>query len=74
MKIDYNNIDQITIEYVLELDSYTHPPVWLREDYLSMRGMAFCSDRAMYNWLDRLADIKQAIRITKDYDFNVDRI
>lgn len=74
MKIDYNNPDQITVEYVLELDAYKHPPVWLREDYLSMRGICYGSDRPMYNWLDRLADIKQAIRIIEDYDFNVDKL
>lgn len=74
MKIDYNNPDQITVEYLLDLDAFPYPPVWLRDDYLSMRGMAFYSDRPMYNWLDRLADMKQAVRIIENYDFNVDKI
>lgn len=74
MKIDFNNLDQITVDYVLELDSHKFPPVWLRDDYLSMRGMCFTSDRAMYNWLDRLADMKWVVRITEGYEFRVDKL
>lgn len=74
ISIDYNNPEQITVEYVLWLDGWDNPPVWLRDDYLSMRGMAFCGNRPMYNWLDRLSDVKQAVRILKDYDFNVDKV
>lgn len=73
ISIDYNNPDQITVEWVLYLDSLENPPVWLRDDYLSMRGMAFCSNRAMYNWLDRLADMKQALATVNNYDFRVDK-
>lgn len=73
ISIDYNNPDQITVEYVLFLDSLGVPPVWLRDDYLSMRGMCFSSNRPMYNWLDRLADMKEAIRITQDHKFRADK-
>lgn len=74
ISIDYNNPDQITVDWILYLDAMKRPPVWLGDDYLSMRGMAFCGDRPMYNWLDRLADMKEAIRIVDGYKFNVDKI
>lgn len=74
ISIDYNNPDQITVEWILYLDSLEHPPVWLRGDYLSMRGMCYSSDRPLYNWLDRLADMKQAVAIMNNYDFRVDKI
>ena len=74
ISIDYNNPDQITVEYVLWLDAWEVPPVWLREDYLSMRGMCYSSNRPMYNWLDRMADMKQAVAIIENHDFRVDKI
>lgn len=72
--IDYNNPDQITVEYVLWLDAWDNPPIWLRDDYLCMRGICYSSNRSMYNWLDRLADMKEVVKLAQEYEFRVDKM
>lgn len=73
MKIDMENLDSVDVVFLTELDSLTNPPVWLRDDYLSMRGMAFCGDRKLYDYLERVAWVKECM-YESGYEFNCDKI
>lgn len=46
--------------------------VWMRDDYLSMRGMAFCGDRKTYDLLELVAQLKEQLR-KEGYEFNCDK-
>lgn len=46
--------------------------VWMRDDYLSMRGMAYNDDRKLYDRLELVAQFKE-VMIEEGYVFNCDR-
>lgn len=71
LKIDIDNLESITPDFVKQLDAYKFPPVWLQDDYLSMRSMAFCGNKPLYFYLDKLQEVKDNLR-EEGYVFNCD--
>lgn len=71
MKIDMSNLDSVTYEFLKFMDSEGYRPAWLTWSYLSMRDMAFYSDRKLYDYLERVAEVKEQM-IKDGYSFHVD--
>lgn len=71
MKVDMNNLDSITPEFLKLMDSEGYRPAWITWSYLSMRGMAFSSDRKLYDYLERVEEVKEQM-IKDGYSFYVD--
>lgn len=71
MKIDMSNLDSVDVVFIKELDNLPNPPVWIRDDYLSMRGIVFYSDRKLYDYLERIAWVKECM-YESGYAFNCD--
>lgn len=72
MKQSYD-LTKMDREMLLELDSRPFPPIWICDDYLSMRGMAFCTDRPLYDFLEKIDKLKEEIE-AEGYEFNCDKI
>ena len=75
MKFDLTKIDKQMmkdIDILPQGDSGLKGVVWMRDDYLSMRGMAFCGDRRTYDLLEITADLKEQLR-SEGYEFNCDK-
>jgi hypothetical protein len=74
MKFDLNKIDKQMMKDIDSLDDTAGNKgvVWMRDDYLSMRGMAFYGDRKTYDLLELVAGFKE--EMCKDgYEFNCDK-
>jgi len=52
-------IENITPEFVKKYDGKL---VWLRDDYLSMRGVCYHDDRQTYDLLEHVANVKEELR------------
>lgn len=74
MKFDLTKIDLQMMKDIDNLeDTFGNKGVvWMRDDYLSMRGMAFCGDRRTYDLLEIAADLKEQLR-SEGYEFNCDK-
>lgn len=46
--------------------------VWMRDDYLSMRGMAFAGDRETWQLLEDVSILKEDLKL-EGYEFNCDK-
>lgn len=71
MNIDTGNLDSVTPEFLKLMDSEGYRPAWLTWSYLSMRGMAFYSNRKLYDYLERVAEVKEQM-IKDGYSFHID--
>ena len=73
MKFDLTKIDKQMMKDLDELQGAdgNKGVVWMRDDYLSMRGMAFCGDRETYDLLELVAQFKEVMR-HEGYEFNCD--
>ena len=75
MKFDLTKLD---IQMMKDLDQIPAGKngekgvIWMRGDYLSMRGMAFCADRKTYDLLELVAQFKEVMR-HDGYEFNCDK-
>lgn len=74
MKFDLTKLD---FQMMKDLDNLENSDgsfgvVWMRDDYLSMRGMAFCGDRKTYDLLELVAQFK-AVMQSECYEFNCDK-
>lgn len=54
-------IADVTEEFLLEKLKNKNV-IWVRDDYLSMRGMAFCGDKELYDLLEHTANLKEKLR------------
>lgn len=76
MKFDLTEFDIQMMKDVDQLpasiDGVKKGVVWMRDDYLSMRGMAFCGDRKTYDLLELVAQFKEVMR-ADGYEFNCDK-
>lgn len=74
MKFDLTKLDHQMMKDIdnLEDTAGNKGVVWMRDDYLSMRGMAFCGDRRTYDLLEITADLKEQLR-SEGYEFNCDK-
>lgn len=75
MKFDLTNIDKQMmkdIDILPQGNSGLKGVVWMRDDYLSMRGMAFCGDRKTYDFLELVSGFKEEMRC-EGYEFNCDK-
>lgn len=73
MKFDLTKIDKQMMKDLDELQGAdgNKGVVWMRDDYLSMRGMAFCGDRKTYDLLELVAGFKEEM-CKEGYEFNCD--
>jgi hypothetical protein len=68
-KFDLSKLDR---QMMKDIDSMGKGVVWMRDDYLSMRGMAFCSDRKLYDLLGKVELLRDEL-INEGYVFNCDK-
>lgn len=72
------DISTLTHDFVKDLDTRLKP-AWLRDDYLCMRDYALMKDvngkidGELFNYLDKLADVKEEMR-AQGYVFTVDQL
>lgn len=75
MKFDLTKLDIQMMKDLDQLpasiDGVKKGVVWMRDDFLSMRGMCFNSDRERYNLLGLVAQFKEVMR-ADGYEFNCD--
>jgi hypothetical protein len=74
MKFDLTKIDMQMMKDIdnLEDTAGNKGVVWMRDDWLSMRGMAFYSDRKQYDFAEKVAALKE-VMIEEGYEFNCDK-
>ena len=74
MKFDLTKIDCQMMKYIdnLQDTAGNKGVVWMRDDYLCMRGMAFCVDHDSYNLLEKVAQLKE-VMVEDGYEFNCDK-
>jgi len=76
MKYDLTKLDKQMMKDIDNLpqgNSGVKGVVWMRDDYLSMRGMVFYSDPKQYELLELIAQFKEVMRGEEDYEFNCDK-
>jgi hypothetical protein len=74
MKFDLTKIDLQMMKDIdnLEDNHGNKGVVWMRDDWLSMRGYAFYSDRAQYDFAELVAQLKE-VMVHEGYEFNCDK-
>ena len=74
MKFDLTKIDLQMMKDIDNLeDTFGNKGVvWMRDDWLSMRGMAFYSDRERYDFAEIVALLKE-VMLHEGYEFNCDK-
>jgi hypothetical protein len=76
MKFDLTKLDiqmMKDLDALPQSDSGLKGVVWMRDDWLCLRGMAFCVDREQYDFAELVAQFKEVMRAEEGYEFNCDK-